>query len=291
MANNFLYGAYYVQIARRDSEGYPMGTEAAPDAVTNGTNADAYLMRNIRSVGQPQPNVEYVIDRGGQEIRTKKYLGITDFGETQIEFSERDDVFHALITATNVVTDYPSGWRQTTRNVNIKTPPTWFVIVSVQSEVIDDTNSTITPRWFHHVFPNVQFFAQEAGVSQNGGDTPNPLIYNMVVNRSYRSVTGKLMEDMGFNVVSNSDIYTTIESANPIALTTYVEKGSPDGAFKSGYLPLTAATTGDKGLTKEGVQVAITSASITTGDIVAAAGSAGDKFVFIYEADLDEPVA
>lgn len=291
MANEFLYGAYYVQIARRDSDGYPMGTLATPDVPVNGSEYDAYLMRNIRNVTQPQPAVEYVIDRGGQKIRTKKYLGITDYGEATIEFSERDDIFHTLITSTNVVVDYPSNWRQTARNVNIETPPSWFVIVSVQSEMIDDITGNITPKWFHHVFENVQFFAQEAGASQNGGDTPNPLVYNMVVNRSFRHIDGKMFEDAGFNVTADSDIYTTIESNNPIALTTYVEHGTPDGTFISGYLPLTATTTGDKALTLEGAQVAITSASVSTGSTVAAAGTVGQRFVYIYEADLDSPTA
>lgn len=290
MANDFLFGAYYVQIARRDSDGYPMGVETDPDNPANGLNADAYLLRNVRSVTQPQPSVEYVIDRGGQKIRTKKYLGITDFGEATLELSERDDLFHSYVTGTTIKTNYPSGWRQTVRNVNIETPPSWFAIVSVQAERVDDVNNTITPKWFHHIFENVQFIPQEAGATQNGGDTPNPLVYNMVVNRSYRHITGELLENAGFNVTANADIYATIESDNPIALTTYVEKSSPDGTFNAGYMPLTTTTTGDKCLTKEGTQVAITSASITTGEVVAAAGTAGQRFVFLYEADLDNPV-
>jgi hypothetical protein len=291
MANDFLYGAYYVQIARRDSDGYPMGVLSTPDSPVNGSVYSAYLMRNIRNFTQPQPSVEYVIDQGGQKIRAKKFLGITDFGEATIEFSERDDVFHSLITGTSVVTDYPANWRQTARNINIETPPSWFMIGSVQSQQINDITGVIEDKWFHHIFLNVQFFAQEAGASQSGGNTPNPLVYNMVVNRAFRGITGKTLEDAGFNVVGNSDTYTTIESDHPIALDTYIEAGSPDGTFTAKYLPLTNATSGDKGLTKEGTQVAISSASITTGAIAASAGSAGDRFVYIQEADLDSPTS
>jgi hypothetical protein len=281
MVQDFQYGAYYLQIARRDANGYPKGIVSDPDTVANDTTMHAYLMSNIISFTPPVPTRELATDRGGQTIRAQADMGVSDFGIATVELSEFDDVFNSYITNTGVEATNPSGFRQAAMNVNNVDVPSWFVVATAQ--VQSRSGSTITKKYRHWVLPNAQIRPATPAISQNGGVNPNPLSYEIVPNTSYRTLTGELFSATDMSVEFDNDIMYTILSTYPIGITSYTGNNATPETFILGYRPLTTqATTSDKLLTQNGVADTISTLSVTTGVVTTPQGTAGDIFVCVY---------
>ncbi len=282
MVQDFQYGAYYLQIAFRDSNGYPKGQQTSPDSVANDTTMHAYLMKNIISFTPPTPTRELATDRGGQKIRAQADMGVSDFGVATLELSEFDDVFHSYITASSIDTGTPTGWRQAGVNVNNVDIPAMFVIATAQVQSISGTS--ITKKYRHWILPNAQIRAATPNVSQGSGVNPNPLSYEIVPNVSYRTLTGELFSATAMAVEDDNDLFYTILTSNPIGITSYTANAANPETFTLGYRPLTTqATTSDKVLTQNGVADTIVSLSTTTGVLTTATGTAGDIYTIVYE--------
>lgn len=284
MTQDFQFGAYYVQIAFRDSNGYPKGVQTDPNNVAVNTTMPMYLMKNIISFTPPTPTRELATDRGGQKIRAQADMGVSEFGLATLELSEYDDVFHSYITGSAVDTGSPSGWRQSAANVNQPTIPAMFLVASAQVESISGSN--ITNKWRHWILPNCQIRAAFPNVSQGAGVNPNPLSYEVVPNVSYRTLTGELFSITDMDVVDDNDLFYSIQTNYPIAVVSYTGTGvaSPE-TFTTAYLPRTnQATTSDKILTEQGVTDTITALSATTGILTTpTAGAAGNIYVLAHE--------
>ena len=283
MASDFQYGAYYVQVAKRDANGYPKGVVADPNSVAADTTMHAYLLRNIISFTPATPTRETVTDRGGQAIRAQADLGVSEFGTATMELSEFDDTFHAYITGGGVETTNPSGFRQVGSNVNTVSLPSWFVVLTAKVESI--SGSTITTKYRHWIMPNCQIRPAYPSMSQNAGVNPNPVSYEIVPNVSARTLTGELFSATDMSVENDTDMFYSILTSNPIGITSYTATGvaNPE-TFILGYRPLTThATTSDKLLTQNGVADTIVSLSTSTGVLTTATGVASDIYVIVYE--------
>lgn len=282
MSQDFLYGFYYMQWAFRDSAGYPMGTQTDPDNVADGTTTHSYLLKNPIEYTPPEPSFARAIDRGGQKIRAQKDMGVTDFGEGSFSLSELDDTLWAYWTGASVDAATVTGWRMLGMNVNQVTVPAGFIIIS--SKAYDYANAADV--WNHWVYPNAQVRITPPGASQSDGENPNAWNLKLIPNTSTRTLTGDLFSATAMSVTDNTDIGYRIQSGKPLGVTTYTEAGTPAGTFIAGYRPATSETdTTDKRLTKNGATASITTLSATTGVATFTAGSAGDKFVLVYETD------
>lgn len=282
MAKEFQYGAYYLQIIRRDDAGYPVAPNSA-----DGTTLHASVIQALDTFTHPQPTFELVTDRGGQKIRGQADLGVSAFGEGNFVLTELDDVFHALITGGAVDTTTVTGWRQTGFNVNKVTKPRFKMIVSAKTLEIDEVNNTETDKWIHHIYNNVQIRPVYPNLSQSGGVNPNTLNYTFVPSPDSRHITGELLSAMSMSLEENKDLSITMVTSKPITVTSYVEAGTPAGTFTTAYRPATSeATTTDKYLTDNGVNASITTFSTTTGVITFTALDASDKAVLVFETDF-----
>lgn len=287
MALEFQYGMYYMQIMFRDNDGYPMGTDSSPDSVTNDSTTHSYLIQSPVAFTHPQPTFELVTDRGGQKIRAQADLGVSDFGEGSFELSEWDDVLHAYITGGAVDSASVTGWRQSAYNVNKVVKPRFKMIVSMKTLEVNETTQVVSDKWIHYCYNNVQIRPALANGSQNGGVNPNTLSYTFVPTNDTRHITGELLSGMAMSVEENKDLVIMMVTSNPIAVTTFIEAGTPDGQFVLGYRPLTThATTTDKFATDEGVSTTISAMSVTTGETTVTAADAGDRIVVVYETNF-----
>lgn len=151
----------------------------------------------------------------------------------------------------------------------------------------NEATQTVTDKWMHYVYNNVQIRPALANGSQNGGVNPNPLTYTFIPTNDTRHISGELLSGMGMSLEENTDIAIMMVTSNPITVTTFIEAGTPDGTFITGYRPLTThATTSDKFATDEGVSTTISACSVTTGEVTVTAADAGDRVVFIYETNF-----
>ena len=290
MAKQFIYSPLYVQLAFRNSNGYPMGQLTTPDSPTPGTAGIVYapyLMKNIVSFEGFSPTRAVAVDLGGSKIRAQADVGVESFGSGTLTLSERDDVFESFITASSVDSSTVSGWRDSGSNVNNIIAPAFFLIITTKADVIDESTTppTITKQYVHFIFPNCQITKANSGsAAQGGGTNPNPLAYTILPSPAYRALNGLPFSSTTMALADNSDVSYVSQTPQPIMVATYVEGSSPDGAFIMPYRPLsTQADTTDKKLTLEGVAVSFTTVNATTGAVTATAGTANQIFVAIAE--------
>lgn len=280
MSQDFIHSVSYIQVAFRDSNGYPIGQETSPDSVAQDTTTHAYLLKNVVEFTPPEPSFARATDRGGMKIRAQVDMGVTDFGEASFQLSEFDDVFHAYITGSTVDSTSVSGWRQVGSNINKVAPPAFFVIISTQA--YDVTNDT--SKWSHWIMPNAQIRPTIPSATQGDGENPNPVNYTVTPNTSSRALTGELFSGMSLTLEDDKDLIYRMQTSLPIGITTYVEAGTPDGQFVLGYRPASdESTTTDKYATDEGSSTTISSCNTTTGAVTVTTADAGDRIVMVYE--------
>jgi hypothetical protein len=283
-ATGMVAGAFYVQVAKRNSNGYPMGTVADPEVVAADTTTSSLLIGSLDAFTPPAPTTEFAIDRGGQALRGSIALGNSATGTPSITLSEFDETLNALIKDTAADVTSVDGWLMSAGNVQQKIFPQLITMVTTKILNIDN-GSEYFLTW---VFHNSQWQqASGPGASQASGVNPNPVTYNLNLSMSQRNFTGvPLSESSGMQVVDGTDAWTLVRSRWPIALTTYVADGV-ETDFILGYRPVfSTVTTGnvDNSFTIAGVATAPTSCDTTTGVVViAAAGSAQDIHVAAYQ--------
>lgn len=280
MSKDFQYGIYYIQYAFRDSNGYPMGDTIAPDAIADGTTTHGVLMDNPISFTPPTPTFEVVTDKGGMQQLAQKSLPASDFGQATISLSEFDNQFHAHITGTTIDSSQVSGWEQTGSGAREVDIPSLFVIVSAKA--YDRVNGT--NKWSHWIFPNCEIRPGYPQANQSTGDNPSPLEYTIYPNTSTRDISGELFSGMGMTIEGDKDYFVRKRMSNQIAVTTYVEAATPANAFIVGYRPVSALVDdSDKIFTADGLVIAATSISATTGAVVTSGITQSQKVVALYE--------
>lgn len=288
MTSSAQYGMYVVQIATRDSNGYPKGTQTVPNTVANDTTMTPMVLDTGISFTPPSPTYSTFTERGGQKILSQASMGVSELGTATLEVSAFDDAVHALVSGTTVDTGTPTGFRQSAFNANQVTPLSFIVMLS--SRANSRSGSTITSKWNHWILPNCQIRPAVPSATQNDGVNPNTVTYSIVPNVSTRAaVTGELFSITAMAVTDNSDSFYRIQTANPLTFMSYTGTGSANPeTWTPAYLPLTShATTSDKVLTENGVSDAITAFSITTGVLTTAtAGAAGNIYTLAYETNF-----
>ena len=283
-ATGMLAGGFHVQIAKRNSDGYPVGTVADPEVISDDTTSSALYIGSLVSFVPPTPTTEFATDQGGQAIRAQMALGVSALGTGQITLSEFNETLTALIKAAAVDVSSVDGWAQTPGNVGQLDFPEVITLITGKYKNVDD-GSEYYMTWAFH---NSQWLeATGGGTSQAGGVNPNPLTYDLIPSKSTRNVTGvPFSSTSGMQVVDGTDAWTQIRSRWPISLTTYVADGI-ETDFILGYRPVfSTITTGnvDNSFTLAGVATAPTSAdTITAVVVIAAAGSAQDVHVAAYQ--------
>lgn len=290
MAKQFIYSPLYVQLAFRNSSGYPMGTLTTPDSPTPGVGGvvySPYLMKNVVSFEGANPTRAVAVDLGGSKIRQQADVGVESFGSGTLVLSERDDVFESYITASAVDSTTVTGWRDSGTNANNVIAPSFFLVITTKADVIDDTTTppTTTKQYTHFIFPNCQITKANTGsAAQGGGTNPNPFSYTILPSISYRALNGLPFSSTTMALSDNSDLSYVSQTPQPIMFATYIEGSTPDGAFVMPYRPLTTQTdTTDKLLTKNGAAVSFTTVTVATAAVTMTAGAANDVFISIME--------
>lgn len=285
MADRFSYGFKYLLVAKRDSNGYPMGQLATPNSPTVDTEYSALVLNTGISYTPPEPTIDTVSERGGGALRKKKQIGVNDFSDGSFVLSSSSDALQAMATGGVVDTATVSGWTQIPANDNAVPAPSLFLMFIGQTE---DENGN--EKWIHRVLPNAQIKRTGgSGLSQDAGENPNPVEYTITASNSSRGIDGRLFSAGAMAVEDDKELKYDIIADNPLMLTTYVDDGSTGAAnlpYKmSAATPVTGATSPNSS-TESGVTAAVTSYNATSGAVALTAADSGDIWVFLYEVAL-----
>ena len=282
--SGMIAGAFHLQVAKRDSNGYAKGILADPNTVVANTTSSALLVGGLDSFTAPTPTVEFATGRGGQKMLGNMALGVSSFGTPTITLAYFNETLNAFIKGTTADVTSVNGWVMNAANSSQLIFPQLITLVTgkfLNAENLADYYLT----WVFHNSQWVQ--ASGPNTSQAGGTNPNPLTYNLDLSLSTRNVTGVVFSSSsGMSVVDGTDTWTLIRSTWPIAITTWVANGAAT-SYILGYRPVySTVTTGnvDNSFTINGVATAPTSCSTTTGVVVvAAAGTTGDIHEAMYQ--------
>jgi hypothetical protein len=283
-ATGWSAGARRIQVSKRNAAGYPVGMAANPDSVANNTTLSAHVIQALRSLTHPEKTVTRAFDRADMKIYGQMYLGVEDFGEGSFELSADDEVFDMAIKKAAVDNTIATDMAVVPGNEAEVDPPAMFLSATVRKQLRNGT------FWFDNHFYNNALInkPKPADVSQNGGESPNPLTYNFAPSLSERLITGHLFADTALDVLEDEDTYTRIRSTYPLTWTTFKGNGVAT-TIQLPYLPVLSGATGAANniVTLNGETVAVTSINTTSGLVTLAdAGDAGDWFLVVYQTNF-----
>lgn len=281
MSSGLIAGTYRVQIAFRDSDGYPIGTETDPDNVSNGTTTHAFITKGYVSHGATELTRETAQSRGDEKILERRKMGVSDISDFDLTIAHHDNTFESYINGSSVDTTTNSNFEISAVNSRKEKPPE-FVLILTTGFTVDDSN-----EYMVFVFPNVQISNGTPAVTQGGGTNPNTFTYTVTPNKSSNTGMGFTYANTSVSVVDDEDIVTKFRAPREMALTTYIDDGTATD-FNLGYQPATT-TVGDHFFSIDGADGSGSAGTITqaTGAVGWTAGTAGDKVVVFYQTEFD----
>ncbi|MCL4253622.1 MAG: hypothetical protein KJ043_07585 [Anaerolineae bacterium] len=275
-------GAYYMLIAKRDNNGYPVGLVPDPETISNGTTMQPYLIRSLVNFTPEDRAIGVIANKGGQRVISKTLVGTDDVGDATFTLSEYDETFLALIKQVTVDVTTIDGLAQTASNANQDEFPRFFVLFGTR---FTDSRDGMD-YWLTDVYGNAQIY-QPSGrtISQDTGVNPNPLTFTLTPSLSTKHIDGRnFSESSGLMVKSASDMRVTIRSRRPLAFTSHKALAA-DTSYALGYRPIydTASGATNNSFTKNGATFPATALNTSTGILTFTAGADGDFHVGLYQ--------
>lgn len=270
---NMVSAIYTMWIHMRDSSGYAVGSNPAPNTKVNNTVYNGYRVPYLVSFTPPQETFETADERYGQQIGVRRDLGVSSLGQGSVEVSRMDETLFALIRRTAVDVTTNTETAAVSHNAGQALGPQMIIGISVGAD-----SDTYGSQYYTYVFHNSVLKIRMPGSKLTGGQNPNTITLDIVPSRSLRSASGRLFSATSLSVVDNSDDFTLYRHPYQLYLSTFVKDGTAT-TFKPLYLPISSDITGtaNNSFTNNGVTAAVTSFSVTTGVVTnTAAGSAAD---------------
>jgi hypothetical protein len=281
-----IAGSYFMQIAFRNSDGLPMGSESAPDAVASGVTSHAYKVKGYISVEAPAITRSFATRKAGQKILGTKQLGLASIAPFNIVLSDLDELFFAYISGGVVDSTTASGNTIIASNVNKVVKPQFVAIFTMGFQ-----NDEGTDEYLNYFYPNVTFGDAIPGGNDGDGDNPNAQTYSCAPTQSPNTGFGFTFAETALAVVDNSDLFVCVRAPKPLGLTTYVDDGAAT-SFVTGYLPTSSVVDGSTNMIAiDGVDgnAQIAALSVTTGATTHTAQTEDDIWNLAYYTDF-EPI-
>lgn len=277
MANSgMIAGLYTLQVATRDSNGYPVGQNITPDTKVANTVYSPLRVRFPVTVGAPEPTMEMATRRGGMAVRGRRYLGVSDYGSFDITVDGYDQDFHALVSGTAVDSTTVANWTTTAFNSNLATPPQLCMLLTMGF-----TSETGLTRFLNVFYNNVTIAPRAPQSSQDGGTNPNAMTYSVVADVSTRRLDGRLYSAVTNQPVrDNADMMWMVESANEFMFSTFIGNGTATN-FTLPFKPVSSLTAGNdtNSITVNGTTQAATTVATATGVVTFSAAPANNAVV------------
>lgn len=292
---NFTLQGKRLQIAKRDTDGYPIGiadSDGAMPAADDAVLGEAYHALTVEgyvSHTSPVKEVEYATDISDGTNKGKTPMAINDFGTGEIELSEEDEDAFNMVSGASTDTTTNTAWRITSANAAKITSDAMIIMFTDRVKRQKGGGFGYRNKIYHNATITI---TTPAGASQSGGVNPNNTTWSYDVAPSDRvSVMGYLFTGTNLEVEEDNDTFTTIWSDNPLSFTTYIGDGTT-GTWNTMYRPLYDTVTGASRntITKEGILYPVTSFSPTTALVTPAASvTSSHRVIILYETDYRLP--
>lgn len=282
MSNNArAIGNYeFSQYAFLNSDGYPMGVDTSPDAVTNGADTGAYVYTRNISLGGFSKSYETFQAKGGGTIWAKHVIGVSDVSNMPLSLSGEDAVLQSYWNGSTVDTTTNSNNTGFSPNHGNSDFPNF---ISVHCSRYHDANGNT--KWRNHFILNHTVIQPSSPQqSDSGGTNPNPLSFELVPTRSNRLPWGQLFADNANITVQDDRAYEYIlESEYPYGIHTYIDDNSgTTDAFTLQYVPA-VTTAGYFYIYNNGSEDGSNHAVAADGDVtISTPNAAGSITVVIY---------
>jgi hypothetical protein len=272
-------GLHHISIARINSSFTPMGTEADPNTVADGTTTHALHISWPDSFVQAQPTWDVEKTQGGNQPGPSITLGINDRGESTITLAMKNETLSALIEGISNDTSTVSDWFMTGHNPRLDTFYDYMVIVS--SKVVGDG---IAEHWINKIYLNCKINISEyMGASQAAGTNTHMLTMTLQPNESTKTAWGALLSTTTMAFTDDKTDYNEIRADAPLTITTHVASVS-DTQFILGFRPLsTDVAAVSQVFSKDGVTTNPTSVVVATGVVTIPSAGASEEWVALYE--------
>lgn len=277
----FIAGFFHLQVAMRDSNGYPMGSDTTPNTKTGLDVKHAYKLTGPVEAAVPAPTRDIATFRGGLGILGQRAMGVSDLGSFTITLSAYDETFHAMVSGSVVDVATHTELAMTAPNMALADLPQLILLLTIGFQ-----NDSGTNEFLNILYNNVQISPTIPGAGQDSGANPRPQVYTVTPSLSSRMGHGMLYSASALAVQDNRDVGVMIRYLKPLGLTTYIDDASAT-TFVLGYRPVdTNATNAINVVLKNGVKTNPTSIVTTTGVVTITAGSSLDIWNVLYPTDF-----
>ena len=275
----FLAGNFHALVARRDSNGYPMGTLSTPDSPSTDTT---YNPLKIHVASATVPEFERITAKfqHGQKIAGQRDLGVGDFGTFTIELASYSETFNSMIGGSAVDESTASGRNFTAPNSGNASLNQLFLTLCIGLQDDSGTNMFANIHW-----NNVQIAQVIPNADQSGGVNPASLTYTVTPSQSTRTVMGLLYSATSLAVQDDKDVCVIDINTYPVAFATYISSGVETAFAAVTWKPTGSDIDGSINTwTDEGVEDSanVSAFSTTTGVATATAADSGDRRVVTY---------
>jgi hypothetical protein len=281
MTSFLVARSYLLQLVTLNTAGYPMGSFATPNSPVNSTVYPSYVVPSVVSYTPGQPTYEEVHSYGGENLRGRRDLGVTDYGIGQITLSEYDETVNRMAGGSAIDTTLASALSMTAPNSNLKTQPRLGLIFTAGASPSDSSENFV-----NILLSNVTLRRPYFGSNQGTGRNPNNLTLDVVVSTSTRTLFGMLFSATALAVANNTDTEVRIYSPAPLSLSTYID----DASATTRLLPYTPYSTEHAGVTniftKNGATAHAQVSGISGKTVTFTAGSAADIWVDLIPTPL-----
>jgi hypothetical protein len=261
-----------------------MGTVG--EGAANDTTTHALLLRNPKSAQLPAPARVKVPLRGGNRWLGQVMFGADDIGDFSLNLADLDADFHAMAGQQVVDGVTNSRWYRVSDNMNLTNLPQCGLLMSAIWQDREDGGDSEN-LWINYIVPRAQVSPSFPALAYQA---ESEVIYTISPAYASREPTGKTFASGSMGLKDGKCLMYAIITPKPLALTTYVGDGT-EVNFTLGYKPSSSIVTLNAAaveFARQGTLQALTSASTSTAEaVMAAAGSAGNRNVAMYETDFE----
>lgn len=275
-------GIQHVSIYRINSSFTPMGTEADPNTVADGTTTSAIHIEWADNLAMSQNTMAVEKTQGGNQPGPSIVLGISEHGDATLTLAMDNEQLSALIEGISNDAATVSDWMIKGHNPRIDQFYDYGVICS--AKVVGDG---IAEHWVNKCYLNVKLQITEyMSLSQAAGTNSHMMTITMTPNVSTKTPWGALLSTTALNLTSDKSDYLEIRSDAPLAVTTHVATAT-DTTFILGFRPTsTDVTAASQVFSKDGVTTNPTSVVVATGTVTIPAAAASEEWVALYETNF-----
>lgn len=282
VSKGYIYSFLHCQMWRVNANGIPVG-QLDPDNLTADTTSHAYKLDGIINAEFGTPEFGEVTFRSGTVFRGSVTTGLINPGQTTIATIGLDADLMSLLFGVNKDTTTIANTTASSFGFT-KTSP-YDIGVMFTAQIFSADTATLGESYYTNIiFPRCTARFDPMPFNQDGGENPSQGSLTLNLKTSDSDVLGIAFgANQGFE--GNKEIAYFINSANPYALTTYIENGVATG-YTTAYLPVSDEVTSGNTtnyFTQDGSVTAPTSISTSTGDVVITPGTSGDIANAFYQ--------